>query len=173
MAPPVPSGRLAMSAASGYVVREVEDRSELLALMQAHWGSHQMMIGLNLYDCATIDTLGLFTAEGETVALASWTVTDRIALLCALHAVRPGQGAAVQLFEAVKAAARARGALKLRAMLTNDNMPGLIFYQKRGMRLSGLYIEAVDAYRSVVPTIIKTGYQDIPVHDALELEIDL
>jgi ribosomal protein S18 acetylase RimI-like enzyme len=77
------------------------------------------------------------------------------------------------MLEAVKAAARAAGARKLRAMLTNDNMPALVFYQKHGFRFSGLYIEAIDAYRAMVPTIIKTGYQDIPVHDALELEIEL
>ncbi len=162
-----------MSAGDALVIRAVEDKSELLALMMAHWGSHQMMIGLNLYDCAEIGVLGLFTAKGETAALASWTMRDDVALLCALHAVRPGQGAAARLLEAVKAEARARGAVKLRAMLTNDNMPGLAFYQKCGLRFSGLYIEAIDTYRSVIPTIVRTGYLDIPVRDALELEIDL
>ena len=58
-------------------------------------------------------------------------------------------------------------------MLTNDNMPGMTFYQRRGFRLSGLYLEAIDAYRSIVPDIIKTGYKDIPIHDAIELEIAL
>ena len=58
-------------------------------------------------------------------------------------------------------------------MLTNDNMPGMTFYQRRGFRLSGLYLEAIDHYRSVEPDIIKTGYKDIPIHDAIELEIAL
>ncbi len=132
-----------------------------------------MMIGLHTYDCAEIDALGLFSAEGGTLALASWTMRGDVGLLCALHSLKPGQGAAVQLLDAVKAAAKARNAVKLRAMLTNDNMPGLVFYQKCGFRFSGLYVEAIDAYRSVIPTIIKTGYQDLPVRDALELEIDL
>ena len=57
--------------------------------------------------------------------------------------------------------------------MTNDNMPGLTFYQRRGFRLSGLYLDAIDAYRSIVPTIIETGYKGIPIHDALELEIVL
>lgn len=155
------------------IVRELDDKSELLALMMAHWGSHRMMIGLHTYDCAEIDALGLFAPDGETRALASWTMRGDIALLCALHAMVPGQGAAVELLNAVKAAAKARGAVKLRAMLTNDNMPGLTFYQKQGFHFSGLYLEAIDTYRSVIPTIIKTGYQDIPVRDALELEIEL
>ncbi len=162
-----------MSEPEAEIVRELADKSELLALMMAHWGSHSMMIGLHVYDCAEIDALGLFTAGGETLALASWTMRGDVALLCALHALKRGEGAAVRLLNAVKAAAKARGATRLRAMLTNDNMPGLAFYQKCGFRFSGLYVEAIDAYRSVVPSIIKTGYQDIPVRDALELEIAL
>ena len=73
----------------------------------------------------------------------------------------------------MKAAARARGAVRLKAMLTNDNMPGMTFYQKCGFRFSRLHIEAIDNFRSVVPSIVKTGYMDIPIHDALELEIEL
>jgi GNAT superfamily N-acetyltransferase len=155
------------------IIRELDDKSELLALMMAQWGSHKMMIGLHTYDCAEIDALGLFSPEGETLALASWAMRGDAGILCALHALKPGQGVAVQLLEAVKAAARARGARWLRAMLTNDNMPGLAFYQKCGFRFSGLYIEAIDHYRSVIPTIITTGHLGIPVRDALELEIAL
>ncbi|SEG54369.1 GNAT family N-acetyltransferase [Bosea lathyri] len=154
-------------------IRDVEDKSAFLALMLASWGSHSMMLGLHVYDCAELDLLGVFSADGEAMAYASWTMRGDVGLLCALHSVAPGQGAAIQLLEAVKAAAKARGAVKLRAMLTNDNMPGLAFYQKFGFRFSGLYLEAIDSFRSVIPTIIRTGYMGIPVRDALELEIDL
>ncbi|CAN7513229.1 hypothetical protein LJR009_004450 [Bosea sp. LjRoot9] len=162
-----------MSAPCAGIIRDVEDKSAFLALMMASWGSHSMMIGVHVYDCAELDLLGVFAPDGEAMAYASWTMRGDVALLCALHSVAPGQGAAIQLLDAVKAAAKAKGAVKLRAMLTNDNLPGLVFYQKCGFRFSGLYVEAIDAYRSVVPTIIKTGYQGLPVRDALELEIEL
>ncbi len=154
-------------------LRVVTDKSELLRIMMAAWGSHRMMISLHVYDVAEIDALGLFEPDGSTAALASWTVRGETAYLCALHSLRPGEGAAIRMLDAVIFAARKAGAKKLKAMLTNDNMPGLTFYQRRGFRLSGVYLEAIDAYRSVVPTIIKTGYKDIPIHDAIELEIAL
>jgi GNAT superfamily N-acetyltransferase len=154
-------------------LRVVTDKTELCRIMLASWGSHSMMIDLHVYDVAEIDALGLFEPSGATAALASWTVKDDTAYLCALHSLRPGEGVAIQMLDAVIATAKAAGAKRLKAMLTNDNMPGLTFYQRRGFRLSGLYLEAIDAYRSVVPTIIKTGYRDIPIHDALELEIAL
>lgn len=162
-----------MSDDEDLVLRVVEDKSELLALMLRVWGSYKMMIDLHTYDVAEIDMLGLYTPVGETAALASWTLRGETAYLCALHSLRPGEGVAIRMLDEVKAAAKAAGAARLKAMLTNDNMPGLTFYQRRGFRLSGLYLEAIDHYRSVIPTIIKTGYRDIPVHDALELEIAL
>jgi GNAT superfamily N-acetyltransferase len=155
------------------LVRPVSDKRAFLALMMERWGSHRMMIGLNTYDCAEIDLLGLHDTEGMTLALASWTSEGDRALLCALLSLAPGTGAARDLLSAVKAAAKVRGAVTLRAMVTNDNMPGLIFYQKQGFRFSGLYVEAIDIYRSMIPTIVATGYRDIPVRDALELEIVL
>lgn len=162
-----------MSAEDELILRVVEDKSELLALMLRVWGSYKMMIDLHTYDVSEIDALGLYTPQGETAALASWTLRDDTAYLCALHSLRPGEGVAIKMLDAVIFAARKAGAKKLKAMLTNDNMPGLTFYQRRGFRLSGLYVDAIDHYRSVIPTIIRTGYRDIPIHDALELEIGL
>jgi GNAT superfamily N-acetyltransferase len=162
-----------VSAADDAVIREIEDKTAFLALMMRHWGSHRMMIGLQVYDCAELPLLGLFSADSEPLAVASWAMDRDVAVLCALHALSPGQGAAIRLLDAVKAAAKARGATRLRAMLTNDNLPGMAFYQKQGFRFSGLYVEAIDHYRSVIPTIIRVGHQDIPVRDALELEIAL
>ena len=154
-------------------LRVVTDKTELCRIMLASWGSHSMMIDLHVYDVAEIDALSLFDRSGKTAALASWAVRGEIAYLCALHSLKPGEGVAIRMLDAVIFAAREAGATKLKAMLTNDNMPGMTFYQRRGFRLSGLYLEAIDAYRSVVPTIIKTGYKDIPIHDAIELEIAL
>jgi GNAT superfamily N-acetyltransferase len=164
-APPIDPGTLEL--------RVVADKNELLAIMLAIWGSHSMMIDLHVYDVAEIDALGLYTADGATAALASWTLRGENAYLCALHSLKPGEGVAIRMLDAVIEAARRAGARKLKAMVTNDNMPGLTFYQRRNFRLSGLHLEAVDAYRSIVPTIIETGYKGIPIHDAIELEIAL
>ncbi|KRE16895.1 hypothetical protein ASE63_14375 [Bosea sp. Root381] len=160
-------------SAAGLSVRAVEDKTEFLALMLAHWGSHSMMIDLTVYDCAELDLLGIFGEDGAAMAYASWTMRGAVGLLCALHSVAPGQGAAICLLEAVQAAAQERGATTLKAMLTNDNMPGLAFYQKCGFRFSRLHVEAIDNFRSVVPSIVRTGYMGIPIHDAIELEIAL
>lgn len=161
------------SAVGKLELRVVTEKDELLRIMLASWGSHSMMIDLHVYDVAEIDALGLYARDGSTAALASWTMRGENAYLCALHSLKPGDGVAIRMLDAVIEAAGRAGARKLKAMVTNDNMPGLTFYQRRGFRLSGLHLEAIDAYRSIVPTIIETGYKGIPIHDALELEIGL
>ena len=159
--------------AEGETVRAIENKQPYLDLRMQSWGSHRMMIGLRQYDCEVLPLTGLFDAQDRLLAAASWTVEGDVGILCSLHALQPGTGAAMRLLAAIQALARAEGAVRLRAMVTNDNMPAMMFYQKQGFRFSGLYVDTIDAYRSVVPSIIETGYQGIAVRDAIELEIAL
>lgn len=145
----------------------------MVELMLKHWGSPRMLVGMHTYDVTEIDAHGLFTPEGELLAFASWKQRDRHLVLCALHTTLEGRGFARQMLDHVKQQARELGARSVRSMVTNDNMPGLIFYQKNGFRFATLYVGAVDAYRPVMPGMITHGYMDIPVHDALELEFIL
>lgn len=153
--------------------RPVSDKQPIATLMTKHWGSPRMLIGMHTYDVTAIDAHGLFDAQDNLLAFASWTQRDKNVMLCALHAVVGGKGLATLLLERLKDLARARGARNIRAMVSNDNMPALIFYQKCGFRFSTLYVGAVDAYRGAMPGLIKTGYLGLPVHDALELEFAL
>jgi ribosomal protein S18 acetylase RimI-like enzyme len=156
-----------------FIARAIEDKQALAEMMREIWGSEKLVVGMALYDVTAIDATGLFDLDGELHAVASWTQRNTTGYLCALHAITTGGGHAKQLLEEVKRLAKARGARTLRAMVSNDNMPGFIFYQKNGFRFSNLYVGAVDAYRPSVPSLITHGYLGIPVHDALELEIEL
>jgi hypothetical protein len=59
-----------MKKGPAVIFREIADKSTFLALMMRHWGSHRMMIGSKLYDCAELPLIGMFTAEGELLAVA-------------------------------------------------------------------------------------------------------
>jgi ribosomal protein S18 acetylase RimI-like enzyme len=156
-----------------FIARAIEDKAAFAEMMREVWGSDRLVVGMALYDVTAIDATGLYGHDGELHAVASWTLRNTTGYLCALHAITTGGGHAKQLLEEVKLLAKARGARMLRAMVSNDNMPGFIFYQKNGFRFSNLYVGAVDAYRPSVPSLITHGYLGIPVHDALELEIEL
>ncbi|HUN12321.1 MAG TPA: GNAT family N-acetyltransferase [Rhabdaerophilum sp.] len=155
---------------TGLIFRAIEDKQILADFMIRHWGSPRMLVGMHTYDVTEIEGHGLYDAEGELLAFASWKLRERTIVLCALHALREGNGFATQMLNEIKKLARQTGARSIRSMVTNDNMPALVFYQKNGFRFATLYVGAVDAYRPAMPGMIRHGYLGLPIHDALELE---
>jgi RimJ/RimL family protein N-acetyltransferase len=56
---------------------------------------------------------------------------------------------------------------------TNDNTAALRFYQRLGFDLVALHRDAVDAARSIKPSIPLVGNDGIPIRHELELELRL
>lgn len=154
----------------GIAFHTVEDKQAIADFMTRHWGSPRMLVGMHTYDVTEIEAHGLFDADGNLVAFTSWKLRDRTIVLCALHALREGNRLATLMLDELKTLARQLGARSIRAMVTNDNMPALVFYQKNGFRFATLYVGAIDAYRPVMPGMITHGHLGLPIHDALELE---
>jgi len=65
------------------------------------------------------------------------------------------------------------GFTELRLTTTNDNVDALRFYQRRGFRLTALRPGAVDLARREKPAIPLVGAHGIPLHDELELTLEL
>lgn len=156
-----------------YVLRPVPDKQVITDLMMGAWGSSKMMVGMQLYDVGAIEAHGLYTPDGKLLAFASWTRRGPAIILCALHALVPGQSYARTLLDQLLPIFRETEAVRIRAVTTNDNMSALVFYQRYGFRLSTLYVGAIDAYRPKVPNTRRVGEHGIPIHDAIELEMPL
>ena len=54
---------------------------------------------------------------------------------------------------------------------TNDNLPALRFYQKRGFHLVAVYPDALAESRRLKPEISHIGLDGIPLRDEIELEL--
>lgn len=79
-------------------------------------------------------------------------------------------GVGTRLLEHAASQARAAGCTRIFLTTTNDNLNALGFYQKRGWRLVAVYAGAVDRARITKPCIPLLGFNDIPLHDDIELE---
>ena len=63
---------------------------------------------------------------------------------------------------------------RLGLLTTNDNLHGLGFYQRRGLRLCALHAGALDHDRALKPEIPQVNPDNrIPMRDLLELELPL
>jgi N-acetylglutamate synthase-like GNAT family acetyltransferase len=84
-----------------------------------------------------------------------------------------GQGVGTALIEEVKAEARSQGCTRLWLITTNDNLPALKFYQKRGFQITAVHPDAVTESRKVKPEIPLVGLEGIPLRDEIELSMEL
>jgi ribosomal protein S18 acetylase RimI-like enzyme len=109
----------------------------------------------------------------ERVGLLTYVIEDEVAELVTLDALRPGVGVGASLISALAEVAYASGARRMFAMVTNDNVRGLRYYQRLGFRLNELRAGAIAELRGRKPWIPATGQDDIPLRDEIELVRDL
>ena len=117
-----------------------------------------------------------FVAErhGERVGFFSYEIVGEDCEVTGALATARGEGVGSALLRAVVERAQDAGCRRLWLVTTNDNLDALGWYQRRGLRLRTIRRGAVDQLRSTLkPGIPATGYHGIPLHDEIELELDL
>ncbi len=72
--------------------------------------------------------------------------------------------------DVAEAELRRRGVSTVCVSTTNDNPRALAFYVRRGYRLVGLHLDAMDRVRRLKPDVSAIGNDGIPLRDMWELE---
>ncbi len=93
--------------------------------------------------------------------------------IVSLDSLQEGRGLGTDLVQAVVDEARRRGCRRIVLSTTNDNLPALRFYQKRGFTLVQVLAGAVEEARRIKPGIPQAGRDGIPLRDEIELELKL
>ena len=122
---------------------------------------------------------GLVGSRGnQPIGLVAWFIDPGGAAaevrVLVVSADARGQGTGRALIDAAADALREAGVRRAWLVTTNDNLAALALYQKAGWRLSALRPGAIDELRrSIKPSISEVGEHGIPIHDELELALDL
>ena len=137
----------------------------------ASWGSTHVVSRGRVVDAAALPA---FVAEiaGERVGLATYQVDGDQCELVSVDSFVEGQGVGSALLAAVASEAGRLGCRRLWLVTTNDNLRALRFYQRRGLRLVAVHVDAVTRARALKPSIPLVGLDGIPLRDELELELD-
>jgi ribosomal protein S18 acetylase RimI-like enzyme len=157
-------------------IRDLEpsERPWLARQLVERWGATAIARKGELVDAAWLPALIAEDGErGQAVALATYLIDGDSAELVTLDAFTSGQGAGAALLQEVADRARAAGCRRLWLITTNDNLRALAVYQRQGLRIVAVHSGAVDRARGHKPSIPLVGDHNIPVHDELELELDL
>lgn len=148
------------------------DKTIAEQFLQAQWGSVVMVSRGILYHPAELP--GFIAEErDEVVGLLTYHLVGDDCEVVTIAAARPFQGIGTGLLTAVKEMAQAAGCRRLWLITTNDNLPALRFYQRRGFVLVAVYPCALDQSRELKPEIPFIGLDGIPLRDEIELEMIL
>lgn len=111
--------------------------------------------------------------EGAPAGLACVIETpDRGLEVLLLLAEPAGIGAGTALLETARQVAAASGHHRLWLVTTNDNLPAIHFYLRRGMHVAAVHDGAVDADRALKPEIPAVNpVNGLPIRDLIEMEL--
>jgi 2-oxo-4-hydroxy-4-carboxy--5-ureidoimidazoline (OHCU) decarboxylase/GNAT superfamily N-acetyltransferase len=112
-------------------------------------------------------------ADGRPIGLASVHEAAGKGLELVLLLSDPGGvGAGTALMETARQVAAASGHHRLWLVTTNDNLPAIHFYLRRGMSVAAVHAGAVAADRALKPEIPERNQQNgLPIRDLVELEL--
>ncbi|GAB4431319.1 MAG: N-acetyltransferase [Anaerolineae bacterium] len=148
------------------------DRPWANALLTERWGSTRMVTRGVVHDLTQLPGLVAWYG-GQRAGLLLYRPAGTAWEIVSLDSTLAGHGVGTALLEAIRQLAQTSGCRRLWLITTNDNLPALRFYQKRGFHLVAVYPDALTQARRLKPEIPLLGLEDIPLRDELELEIVL
>jgi len=149
-----------------------DDHPWIVRLLEKHWGDARIVTRGRVHEA---DRLPGFVAEveGRRVGLVTFRVDADQCEVVSLNSDRREIGAGTRLLDRARAAAAAANCRRLWLVTTNDNLPALRFYQKRGWRITAVHAGAIEESRRLKPSIPPIGDNGIPIRDEIELELPL
>jgi len=156
---------------------QANDRNWVAHFMDEHWGSTKLVSrGKSYYG----HLLPGFTAELDNApddappaGLITYNIEDGECEILTINSLQPEMGIGTALIEHVKAVAAEAKCRRIWLIITNDNVEAFRFFQKLGMRLAALHVNALVDARKMKPQIPLVGKHGIPLHDEIELQIEL
>ena len=136
------------------------------------WGAETVVVHQTVYHPAELPGF-IAEAEGEIAGLLTYQLEGEACEIVTLDAWRTGLGVGTALIETVRQAAGREKCRRLWLVTTNDNLPALRFYQKRGFVIAAVHVNSIEKDRRLKPEIPLTGMDGIPIRDEIELEMML
>ena len=155
-----------------FEIRPIDDRTFLEELLRLRWSGGALVLRGRIIRPKDVEALAAYH-DGKLAGVATWLLDGPVIYLATLNNISGERGVGVALLDAITQLGRQKGSALLRAIVTNDNLNALGFYQRRGFRIIDVHPGAVDMIRSLMPNIPTTGANRIPIRDEIELEIAL
>ena len=147
-------------------------RKRIDAFIVQQWYTMQMVVHGERIDLGSAD--GFYTCDGDEITgLITYRVNGKEMEILSLDSLHEHRGTGTALLNAATEKAREIGLERIMLITTNDNLPALRFYQKRGFDLVRIRRNALEQARKMKPEIPPAGMDGIPLKHEIELELIL
>ena len=145
------------------------DREQIDAFIVRQWYTTQMVVHGERIDLGSAD--GFYTCDGEEITgLITFRISAKEMEILSLDSLHEHRGTGTALLNAAIRKARDMGLERIMLITTNDNLPALRFYQKRGFDLVRIHRNMLEQARKIKPEIPLIGIDGIPLRHEIELE---
>ena len=157
-----------------YRIRPINpsDSPWILDLIEKRWGSIWVVTRGNIHE---IKQLPGFIAlnSSDRIGLLTYSISNGDIEIVTLDSLVENIGVGTALISQARSLAVHTACQRIWLITTNDNMPALRFYQKRGFHLVAIHQNAVAYSRTLKPEIPLIGLAGIPICDEVELQMML
>ena len=112
-----------------------------------------------------------FDEKGETVGMVTYEIIGDQCEVVTLDAFKQWHGVGTVLLKKVEEVARERKCRRMWLITINSNIDAIRFFQKRGMTLVAVHVNALEYSRKLKPQIPMIGEYGIPMRDEVEFEM--
>jgi ribosomal protein S18 acetylase RimI-like enzyme len=148
------------------------DRAWVRQLLQEHWGATVVVSRGRLHHADRLPGF-LAVCDGVPVGLLTWHIDGDQLEVVTLNSLKERQGIGTALLYAAQEAARTAHCRRLWLITTNDNVPAIEFYKRRGLVVTAIHQGAIDVSRQLKPQIPERGIGGVPIHDEIEFALPI
>ena len=145
------------------------DRTWVVELISKSWGSNLIITRGKIYDAKNLPGF-IAVKDDQRIGLLTYAIAEDQLEIISLVSLVEKIGVGIALIDTALEHAQNLGCHRIWVITTNDNLPALGFYQKRGFHLAALHRNALDNSRKLKTEIPLVGLGGIPVRDEIELE---
>lgn len=144
-------------------------KEKVSRFLEVNWGAPTIVTRGKRHIVESLKGFALIQ-EDEIKALITYAINDDQCEIVSLDSLIENQGIGTRLIDKVTEKAKEQKCKRVWLITTNDNTKAIRFYQRRGLNMAAIHLNAIEISRKIKPQIPLYGFDDIPILHEIEFE---
>ena len=152
-------------------VEKTEKDNQAVSEIIKGWGSDILVSRGTIHKAQDLDRILAYGKE-KIVGIGLYYIKNDCEIVL-LETFIQNKGVGTQIIDKIKEIVKHKKCKRIWLVTTNSNINAIHFYQKRGFKISNIYIKAMEEARRIKPEIPKFAENGIEIRDEIEFEMIL